>query len=190
MTIIHQIIFFDNNKNNIETYKKKLSDIPNLSFVYADFEDLINENNIHITISPANSYLSMTGGIDKTYSKLFPGIESSLRKQMIIKKYEKGNIRYFSTKYILPIGKAIIAPTNNSKCPFIMASPTMKTPKDINETDNVYRCMCAILEKINKINLPITIACPCLGTGIGNLSAIESADQIRRTFAKYIKVQS
>lgn len=122
----------------------------------------------------------MTGGIDKTYANLFLGIENSLRNKMIQKKYAKSMIEYKGTNYILPIGKTIISSTGDKRCYFIMASPTMTTPKDICGSKNVYLSMKAIIKKLILINEPVIIACPCLGTGIGNLSAIESAEQIKK----------
>jgi len=184
MTLIHQIIFFDINKDYIEIYKKILSNIniPNLQFKHINFKDLITTQKIQIAISPANSYLSMTGGIDKLYVDLFPNIEDILRKKMIEKKYAKSTIVYKNSNYILPIGKSILGYTNDKICSFIMASTTMIMPKDITGTNNIYLCMKAILKKIIRINIPIIIACPCLGTGIGNLPAEESAKQIKKAF--------
>lgn len=181
MVFIHKIIFFDDNKVNIETYHKKLSGLPlNLEFMHTLFEDLIDMHSIHIVISPTNSFLSMTGGIDKTFIKLFPNIEDKLRTKMISKAYAKSTIEYRGTKYILPMGKSILAETGNPKCHFILASPTMTMPKDINNTKNIYMCMKTIFKKLKLIKVPIIIACPCLGTGIGNLSPNDSASQIKQ----------
>lgn len=176
MLFLHEIIFFDTDVSKINAYEQILSNNPlskNISFMVCDFENLIHQIKIDIAISPANSYLSMTGGIDKVYNELFPGIENKLRSKMMSKKYEKSHTQYKGTKYILPIGKTIIEDTENNNCRFIMASPTMKTPKDITGTNNVYCCMMAILKKLSKLNFSIVIACPCLGTGIGNLSPVE-----------------
>lgn len=179
MKFIHQIIFFDIDKNNIKTYQKILQPISiNFQFWNIDFVNLIDCTKIDIVISPSNSFLSMSGGIDKTYADLFPGIEEKLRNKLINKKYEKSQIKYKGTKYILPIVKILIAKTNNSRCQFIMSSPTMIMPRDISKTNNVYECMKAILKKLISIDVPIIIACPCLGTGIGNMNPEESARQI------------
>ena len=186
MVFIHQLLFFDENKEHIETYRKILGNIleKNLIFECIKFEDLIASQKIQIVVSPANSYLSMTGGIDKVYTDMFPGIEDKLRAKTVEKAYAKSGVVYKGTNFILPVGKAIICETGNSKCHFVMASPTMTTPKDINGTNNVYLCMKAILKKLSLINVCITIACPCLGTGIGNLSAKESAKQIKKALIK------
>jgi O-acetyl-ADP-ribose deacetylase (regulator of RNase III) len=178
--MIHEIIFFDINESNIKEYSKILLSYSNIKCKHIDFKDLIDSENISIIISPSNSYLSMTGGIDKVYADYFIGIEDTLRKKMISKKYATSSVKYKNTNYILPIGKTIIVETGNNKCPFLMSSPTMVTPKDINGTDNVYKCMTAIIQKIKLINIPIKIACPCLGTGVGNMSAKESALQIKQ----------
>jgi len=189
MSFIHQILFFDKDASKINIYKKILTStkISNkLFFINDDFENLIKNNRVHIAISPANSYLSMTGGIDMAYAKLFPGIEDKLRSKLITKKYDTSTINYKGTNYILPIGKTILAETGDKRCYFIMASPTMVTPKNIIGTNNVYHCMKAILKKISIIDTQITIACPCLGTGIGNLAAEKSAAQIKKAIDEFI----
>ncbi|XWV26951.1 macro domain containing protein [Tupanvirus soda lake] len=192
MSFIHNITFFDSDLENIETYKKILNDTiinNNLSFENSNFEDMLGRTKMHIAISPANSRLSMTGGIDKLYSDLFPNVENSLRNKMIEKKYATSDIEYKGTNYILPIGKIVIAETGDKRCYFIMASPTMDMPRDISGSNNVYLCMKSVLKKLLLIKEPIIVACPCLGTGIGNMSAEESAQQIKKAIEDVI-VQS
>lgn len=187
MVLVHKIIFFDHDWDNIKTYWKNLADLPiNLIFRHGSFEKIINKEKMQIVVAPTNSYVSMTGGIDKIYTKIFKNIETKLRKKISEKKYQISGISYKGTHYTLPIGKTIICETGNDKCFFIMASPTMVMPKDINGTNNIYLCMKAILKKISKINTPIIIACPCLGTGIGNVPAEESALQIRKALLEII----
>ena len=186
---MHTIIFFDNNKEHINIYQKILSNIDskyNLLFINCEFEDLLNSGILHIAVSPANSYLSMTGGIDRTFAECFPGIENNLRKICIQKKYAVSDTTYKGTKYIVPVGKCVIAKTMDNRCPFILAAPTMKMPKNISGTNNIYEAMKAILTKINLITSRIVIGCCCLGTGIGNMSAEHSAQQIRQAFMDFI----
>lgn len=140
-------------------------------FKCIDFEKLYEQKILQIIVSPSNSHLCFNGGIDLVYSKIFPGIEEKLVSKANNIKYEKCTIPYKNVKYIVPVGKTIICETNDSNCPFILAAPTMRLPRDINGTDNIYKCMFAILEKISEINNPMIIGCPCLGTGIGNVSA-------------------
>ncbi|XWV25613.1 macro domain containing protein [Tupanvirus deep ocean] len=189
MLFIHHIIFFDSDSEIIDTYKNILINTiidGNLSFENGDFENMLGKKKIHIAISPANSRLSMTGGIDKTYADLFPNIENSLRNKMIEKKYATSDIEYKGTNYILPLGKVVIAETGNKYCHFIMASPTMDMPRDISGSDNVYLCMKTIIKKLCLIKEPIIVACPCLGTGIGNMTAEQSAQQIKKAIKDVI----
>ncbi len=182
-SFVHHIIYFDSNFDKIIAYKKILKNIlpeKNISFEHIEFENLISNKKIHIAISPANSYLSMTGGIDKTYANLFPGIENSLRNKMIEKKYSKSTVEYKGTNYILPIGKTLLSETKDKRCYFIMASPTMTMPKDICGSNNVYLSMKAVIKKLILLKQPIIVACPCMGTGIGGMSAIDSALQIKK----------
>ncbi|QGR53682.1 macro domain-containing protein [Moumouvirus maliensis] len=179
----HTIIFFDLNQNKIKEYQSVLSNIKcniNLIFIHSDFEKLLEKNLFHAIVSPANSFLSMTGGIDSVYAECFPGVEDKLRKVSNEKKYAISDIEYKSTHYIVPVGKCIVSETGNKKCPYIIAAPTMKTPKDINYTNNIYLAMCSILNKIKTLDDAIIIGCPCLGTGIGGLSAKKSALQVKK----------
>lgn len=177
------IIFFDTNKDKINSYREILAKIKcntNIMFKHCDFEELLENNILHAVVSPSNSQLSMTGGIDKTYADCFPNIEHKLRKICIKKKYDQSDIEYHGTNYIVPVGKCIVATTNNDNCPYIMAAPTMLTPQDINSTNNVYQAMRAILKKASGLNRSIIIGCPCLGTGIGGMDANISAKQVKR----------
>ncbi|AZL89761.1 macro domain containing protein [Megavirus baoshan] len=177
------IIFFDTNKDKINSYREILAKIKcntNIMFKHCDFEELLENNILHAVVSPSNSQLSMTGGIDKTYADCFPNIEHKLRKICRKKKYEQCDIKSSGTNYIVPVGKCIVAATNNDNCPYIMAAPTMLTPQDINSTNNVYQAMRAILKKASGLNRSIIIGCPCLGTGIGNMDANISAKQVKR----------
>lgn len=190
MVFIHKIIFFDKDKKNIRSYWKELSGLPfDLSFRHDTFENLIGKEKMHIAVAPTNSYLGMSGGIDKIYTKLFKDIEGKLRNKIIEKKYAIGGISYNGTNYILPLGRAIICETGHTKCHYVLASPTMLTPRDINGSDNVYVCMKAVLKKINKIKTPIIILCPCLGTGIGNIPAETSAKQIKDALLEFFNVK-
>ena len=72
---------------------------------------------------------------------------------------------------------------NNSgeKHPFIAHTPTMRIPKSIKGTDNVYRAMFAMLLAVRKHNKKSgtrkiqSVACPGLGTFYGAMDYNESA---------------
>ncbi|BCS82797.1 macro domain-containing protein [Cotonvirus japonicus] len=183
----HTIIFFDQNSSKIDDYKKILATIKyniNLVFIHSDFDELMKSISLDAIVSPANSRLCMDGGIDLDYANYFPGIEDKLRQVCIKKKYATSEFIYKGTNFIVPIGKCIATTTDNPNCKYVLAAPTMITPKDIRGTNNVYLAMRAIIRKINCFENSAIIACPCLGTGIGAMSGIESAQQIRQALLK------
>ena len=61
----------------------------------------------------------------------------------------------------------------------------MKHPKDITSTNNIFLAFNAILiclESLSCHKQNLIIACPCLGTGIGNIKPETSAKQILHAF--------
>jgi len=178
--IMLNIIFFDMSEDIVNEYQKKLSYLTNknikLQFINSSFQNLINDYHIDITVSPANSWGSFNGGIDREFKKLYHNLEIKTRDIIDNKKYalcERG--------YYLPVGKAIFVEINHKKLKYLLVAPTMFLPKDIRGTMNVYLAFTAILEKIYKLN-DVTVACSGLGTGIGAISAKESAEQIHQAF--------
>ena len=130
-------------------------------------------------VSPANSFGHMDGGIDRAYRNFF-GLGIQNRVQSSIKINSDGE---------LPVGKALIIPTSNIKIPMLIVAPTMKTPKDIRGTDNVYHAMRAVVEKTLLYNQYQAehdekgirdILVPSLGTGYGMMNPFDSAEQMRK----------
>ncbi len=56
----------------------------------------------------------------------------------------------------------------------------MLTPRNIQETNNVYLAFSAIYKNTKDLGTSVIVVCPCLGTGIGGMSGDESAEQILR----------
>lgn len=115
-------------------------------------------------VSPANSFGFMDGGIDLVYSRFF-GWELELRLKKLIAEQYYGE---------LPVGQAVIIPTEHEKIPFLISAPTRRVPSDIAGTINVYLAFRAVLiavleyNKISKHKIK-SILVPGLGTGIGNV---------------------
>jgi O-acetyl-ADP-ribose deacetylase (regulator of RNase III) len=180
-----KIVFFDYNTEKIDAYEKifftykRLSGTPELEFICCDVKELFNTRpGIHMIVSPANSKGDMDGGIDEVYSKMFPRIEKAVKKRI---KEATNGMSY------LPIGSAILLGMNNKSCPFLIIAPTMTHPQSLlGREGNIYWTMIGILSLINNIqNNKLVIAIPCLGTGIGNLSGIESAELVKHAFEDY-----
>lgn len=172
------IIFFDQNNDKINQYNKILKfAIPNLKFLHATLDNIIDEyyeTNPFILVSPANSYGNMNGGIDKYIIDKFPLVNK--RVQSLIKKspYVDSSERSF-----IPVGKMDFVELDDKKNILIVA-PTMLTPRNIVGTNNIYLAFSAIYKNIKDLDDNVIVAIPCLGTGIGGLSGEESAKQILR----------
>lgn len=80
-------------------------------------------------------------------------------------------------------------------CPLLACVPTMFLPENIRGTENVYwsiRGLMTLLDETFKSDCNTTplIAVPCMGTGVGHLSAEESAIQVNRAINSHkIKLQ-
>lgn len=164
------IIFFDINKEFIDEAKRLAK--YGIQSMLIDVKQLIDSIEIDMIVSPANSFGYMNGGIDKIYTELFSGIQTTVQNKI----NELGFISNLGKKY-LPIGSAITVKTNNKKCEYLISAPTMYLPGSIQQTNNIIFCFMAILNIANK-NKNKKIACPGLGTNIGCLKAKEAIDQI------------
>ena len=179
-------VFFDINESNIQIYKQTLGKeikkhFDKTFFVCGDIRTIIR--NFHtdysalVIVSPANSFGNMKGGIDFHILAMYPQCETHVKNAISNSKYiTKSGMPH------IPVGKCKIINIQNTNN-YLLIAPTMFTPRDINYTNNVLLAFKAIYDKIKKIYVAkelhnIIVVCSCLGTGIGNLSANESAQQI------------
>ena len=83
----------------------------------------------------------------------------------------------------LPVGQAIVLPTEDVNIPFLVSAPTMRVPADISETVNVYLAFRAALIAVlahNRTGNPIrSLLVPGMGTGIGQVPPERAARQMR-----------
>lgn len=179
-----KLIFFDYNKHIVTEMANILKDISQSRFIVSDVETLLSKDlKIDVIISPANSFASMGGGIDRVLRNMFSGVETKIQDEI---KKKKLGISSRGDPF-LPVGDCIIVPTGNDKCKYMASAPTMYLPRNIVGTDNVYKAFLAVLNKVGSIPLQtdITIACCGLGTGIGGLSGTECATQIKKAYNEY-----
>jgi O-acetyl-ADP-ribose deacetylase (regulator of RNase III) len=138
-----------------------------------DVNNLLKNVKINFIVSPANSFGTMRGGIDKVYAEIFPMIENTVQN-----KINFLGITLNDRQKYLPIGSAITVKTNNIKCPYLVSVPTMYLAgSDISNSKNVFYCFTSILYIANN-NKNYVIACPGLGTNIGKMTPKDSIDQI------------
>jgi O-acetyl-ADP-ribose deacetylase (regulator of RNase III) len=128
-------------------------------------------------VSPANSFGYMDGGLDLKYSQHFGWeLENRVRPRM--------ENEFFGE---LPVGNAIIVPTNQDEIPFLITAPTMRVPSDVSNTVNSYLAFKGILQAVirhNEVENSVinTLLCPGLGTGEGKMPAQKCAKQMRRAY--------
>jgi O-acetyl-ADP-ribose deacetylase (regulator of RNase III) len=129
-------------------------------------------------VSPANSYGWMRGGIDAVYASTFPAIEQHVRSAVLA--YHGGE---------LPVGQALIVPTDESSPAWLISAPTMREPGEILPPDTVHPYLAARavfnlwcngrLEDDRPVRRVVrTIALPGLGTGVGGVPPENCARQV------------
>jgi len=164
-------ILRDRNEELVEAWKGWFKDEP----VLPDSEIVIEQGDIFdgpgdCIVSPANSFGIMNGGIDQAYTDRF-GIIVQERIQKILRDKYWGE---------LPVGCAVIVPTDDPEFPWCASAPTMRVPESVSNTLNAYHAFRAVrlaVERHNKDpraaehpNWTIkSILCPGLGTATGKL---------------------
>ncbi len=175
-TSIHLI---DKNAELVKYWSEAFAGIEN---VQASNIDYFSEP-VDAIISPANSFGIMDGGIDLAIRNTVGfKAEENLRKAIL--KDHHGE---------LPVGSAIIVPTENVKWPYLVSAPTMRIPSDVSSSLNAYLAFRAILNVIknfneSSINHKIkSISCCGLATGIGKMKARKCAGQMRAAYTYMYK---
>jgi O-acetyl-ADP-ribose deacetylase (regulator of RNase III) len=129
-------------------------------------------------VSPANSYGWMRGGIDAIYAHAFLSVEQHVRSAVLA--YHGGE---------LPVGQAVIVPTDVAAPAWLISAPTMREPGELLPPDTVHPYLAARavfklwrygrLEDDRPVRAVVsTIAMPGLGTGIGGVPPSVCARQV------------
>jgi O-acetyl-ADP-ribose deacetylase (regulator of RNase III) len=133
-------------------------------------------------VSPANSFGYMDGGIDLVYSQLF-GYQLERRLQSLLQEMHFGE---------LPVGQALVLPTEHAAIPFLVSAPTMRVPSSITRSLNVYlafrAALIAVLEHNAQSSHPISsLLVPGLGTGVGEVPPERAARQMKAAYDAVMK---
>lgn len=129
-------------------------------------------------VSPANSYGWMRGGIDAVYASTFPAVEQNVRSAVLA--YHGGE---------LPVGEALIVPTEATSPAWLISAPTMREPSQILPPGTVHPYLAAravfrlwrdgALDDGTPVRQAVgTIAMPGLGTGVGHVEPAVCARQV------------
>src|SRR5450755_4652758 len=119
------LVLNDSNPEVVFAWMQVFGDYEGVGFGAGD----ILRARVDAVVSPANSFGFMDGGIDAAYRNFF-GLSIQRRVQMLIEQRHAGE---------MPVGHAFIVPTGHHKIFRLIVAPTMKTPSNIQETDNAYR---------------------------------------------------
>jgi len=135
------------------------------------------ETGADAVVSPANSFGDMSGGVDKRIDDYYRGAAQEAIVQRIGEEF-LGE---------LPVGMATIVPMSNTRIPFVIAAPTMRTPDDVSKTVHAYLAMRAVLVAVHRHNAhqeaPIrVIVLPGLCTGVGRMPHSVAAYQMRAAY--------
>ncbi|PLR99487.1 macro domain-containing protein [Bacillus sp. T33-2] len=131
---------------------------------------------IDCLVSPANSFGLMDGGMDAAITNYFGDQLQKRVQEHIINEYYGEQ----------PIGTSFIVETNNERIKYLAHSPTMRIPKIIKNTDNVYMATKATLIAIDKFKEKIdTVAFPAFGAGCGQVHPVDVAYQMSLAFKHF-----
>jgi O-acetyl-ADP-ribose deacetylase (regulator of RNase III) len=125
-------------------------------------------------ISPANSFGIMDGGLDLAIRAEL-GVEVEARVQKAILDEHHGE---------LPVGGALVIPTDHARWPYLVVAPTMRVPELVSQSLNAYLAFRAALTAVLRFNetkpaRPIrSLISPGLATGIGHMSPRRCAAQM------------
>lgn len=174
-----KFVFFDNNPEvlDLTTYIP-----PEHEVAYIDIRDAINKYKPKALISPANSFATMGGGIDGLITRsIFPNIAERVQA-----KIKTINIVNEHDEPYFPVGSAVPIRTGNPKCLFMITTPTMEYPQDIQGTNNVYLAFSALLQlaAFHK-DKPWIFLVPGMGTGVGGLTFKDMGQQVQRAFQDF-----
>ncbi len=133
-------------------------------------------------VSPANSFGFMDGGIDLVYSEHF-GWQLEDRLRALLLAEHDGE---------LPVGQAVVVPTEATDIPWLVSAPTMRVPMDVSRTAHAYLAFRAALRAVRAHNLshtrPITsLLCPGLCTAVGRMSPTACATQMHAALSAHRK---
>jgi len=188
-----KLILVDTNKKLVQAWKKSFQEYkssPGIDIFHSKFED-VDSNDYECLVSPANSFGIMDGGIDKAIIDYFG--------QQLMDRIQQGIINAYGGEQ--PVGTSILISLSEggflSGIPFLAHTPTMRTPKSIIDTSNVYYAMKAVLEVVNNFNKVFdkpedanfnikTVLCPGLGTLSGRVPVDIAAEQMALAYNHFM----
>lgn len=161
-------------------YGARFRHLPRASVVESRWETLPPHD---CFVTAGNSYGLMSAGIDAVVVREFgPSIEQAVQLHILN--------TYLGEQ---PVGTAFLLPTGNARVPMLCHAPTMRVPRDISGTDNVYRATLAALLCVYHHNRTAprriaTVVFPSFGTGFGGVPPNEAARQMAVAWELFLQV--
>lgn len=169
--VLERLILLDRSEALVEAWDQVFEDDDRVEAIRGDFFD----HPADAMLSPANSFGIMDGGLDLAIrDRLGFAVERRLRRQIVDRFHGE-----------LPVGMALVVPTEHEQWPFLVSAPTMRVPEPVPHTLNAFLAFRAALVAIWQHNkdpdaTPIrSLVCPGLATGIGHMSPRRCAGQMR-----------
>lgn len=169
-----RIYLIDHSPSLVSNWGEQFSDCPAFQIIAGDYFQRAAD----AIVSPANSFGIMDGGLDLAIrNQLGYSVQTRLQELIVAKHHGE-----------LPIGSAEIVPTNDERWKYMVAAPTMRIPEPIPHTINAYLAFRAVLVAVENFNRTIkkrqidTLVCSGMGTGVGNMSAMKCARQMRAAY--------
>jgi O-acetyl-ADP-ribose deacetylase (regulator of RNase III) len=174
-----RIYLIDKSQPLVQAWQAAFADCPAVEAVAGSYFQRAAD----AIVSPANSFGIMDGGLDLALrDELGYSVENKLQ-EAIVRDYHGE----------LPIGSAVIVETGHSEWKYLVAAPTMRVPEPIAFTLNAYMAFRAILVAVENFNREKgkseidSIVCSGLGTGVGQMSAVKCARQMRAAYEMVCK---
>lgn len=176
---LSKIILCDTNDRIIDAFNQEMHKQPikdlQVEIIYKEFQHLQHYDAI---VAAGNSFGVMTGGIDYYIDKYFNLLINKKNKNQNtnIKSIQDKVYSEIKTKFLLevPVGSSFIVETEIEEHPFIIYSPTMRTPIELSiNSNNIYNSTLsalttAIKHNQNNDNLKIkTLVLSGMGAGTG-----------------------
>ena len=170
------------NAEMYQAFKRSFRYLPYHQIFHCRFEELPLHD---CFVTAGNSFGIMNAGIDEAVVA-FHGRDLMERiQQRILQEYLGEQ----------PVGSCFIEPTNNPQYPFIAHAPTMRIPKGIDGTDNVYNATWSALTAVYRHNqihsqqdqeLIKTVVFPAMGAGYGGVPYREVARQMAVAYNHFL----
>lgn len=178
-----QLLLRDRNRALCLAWQQAFAGVPNVSVSCGDILNLLSPNHaaIDAMVSPANSFGFMDGGLDFILRDFFGRpVEASVRHAIA---------RQFDGE--MPVGNALIVPTQHAQIPFLVCAPTMRVPENVGQTVNAYLALRAALIAVRQFNAARQgqnaprirrVLCPGLCTAVGRMDPVQCARQMRAAY--------